>query len=334
MQTLVKDIAKLKEFISAEGSTKLPTVSPAITNAERNYIKKVLGTTVYDNLLDGVENDNLTTDEAALLNEVLMALAPLAYYLGTPIQQVRFGDTGLHTSQSNDKERLTKWMYDEFRLQLLIDGHNAIDNLYQYLEATTGADWYADWSGSDSFTTYKTLFVNSAKVFAEHVTIKNCRWLFTLMLPMLGNTEEFFIEPATGKDFFDYLKTKWSADNGSADEKEAIRRLQKCIALMCYAKSLRDPLFVNELVVVTATKVENVKTPDVKAYEALSKEYMEMAESMLNKTIAWFNEEATITTFQTFFESEKYVDPTTVENVTSLDQARPGNKDAKGSFFF
>lgn len=334
MNTLVKDISKLKEFISAEGSSKLPSVAPQITNAERNYIKKVLGDTVYDNLLDGVANDDLTNDEEDLLNEVLMALAPLSYYLGSPIQQVRFGDTGLHTSQSDSKERLTKWIYDEFRTQLLIDGYNALDNLYLYLEKTTAADWYNDWSASDAFTVYKSLFVNSAKIFGEHVAIKYSRWLFTNLIPMLGNTETFLIKPAIGEAFFATLKTKWAAANGSADEKEAITRIQKVISLMCYSKGLCDPMFVNELIVVTATKTENVKAPEVKAYEAQSKEYREMAESLLNETVIWLNAEASITTFADYYNSDKYVDPATLEGTTSLDQARPGNKEAKGSFFF
>lgn len=334
MNTLVKDIDKLKEYIAAEGSSELTTVSPSIAKAERDYIQKVLGDTVYANLLDGVENNNLTDDEDELLNEVLLALAPLSYYISSPVQQVRFGERGLHTSQSQDKERLTKWMYDEFRTQLLIDGYNALDNLYLYLEKTTGADWYNDWKTSDAFTTYKSLFVNSASIFGEHVAIKKSRWLFTMMLPMLGNTEDFFIEPAIGTDFFNVLKTKWSAANGSTDEKEAISRIQKCIALMCYSKALCDPMFVNELIVVTATKTENVKSPDVKAYEAVSTEYRTMAESMLNKTIGWLNAEASITTFQTFFESDKYVDPATLESTTSFDESRPGNQGAKGTFFF
>lgn len=334
MDTLVKNIATLKDYINVEGSTKLPSISPSIVNAERNYIKKVLGATVYANLIDGVKNNNLTTDEALLLPEVLMALAPLAYYTGSPVQQVRSGDTGLHTSQSDSVERLTKWMYDEFRTQLLIDGYNALDNLYLYLEATTGADWYAAWAASDAFTTYKALFVNTASIFNQHVAIKNSRWLFSVMVPMLGNTETFFIEPALGTSFFDDLKTKWKNNNGSTLEKQVIAMLQKCISLMCYSKALRDPMFVNELIVVTATKTENVKAPDVKAYEALSEEYKTMAESLLNKTIAFLNTEASPTVLIPYYESELYADPDAQEVQTSLDQARPGNKDAKGSFFF
>lgn len=334
MKILVKDIATLKQFIAAEGSSSLAVQKPAIAQVERNYIQKVLGDAVYANLIDGVENNDLTADEELLLNEVMLALAPLSYYTGSPVQQVRFGDRGLHTSQSDSTERLTKWMYDEFRTQLLIDGYNALDNLFLYMEKQTGADWYEDWTESDAYTTYMALFVNSAKIFDDHVKIKASRWLFAYMVPMLGNTETFFIIPAISKELSDDLKTKCAAGAGTALEKELIVQIQKCIAMMCYSKSLRDPMFVNELIVVTATKTENVKAPDVKAYEALSEEYKTMAESLLNKLVETLNAEASPTVLIPFYESENYVDPDTAEDQTSFDEARPGNKQAKGSFFF
>ena len=334
MDTLIKDIATLKNYINAEGSSALKNVSPSALKAERNYIVKVIGDAVYANLLDGVKNNNLTVDETTLLNEVLMAEAPLAYYLGIPIQQVRFGDTGLHTATTDSTQQLTKWMYDEFRTQLLIDGYNAIDNLYQYMEKQTGADWYAAWTSDEAFTGYKELFVNNVKIFSATVEIKASRWLFSRIIPTLRLAEAFFIIPAIGTDFFGDLKTKFRNGTATLQEKNAIGVIQNAISLMAYSRALTDPMFVNELIVVTATKTDNVKAPDVKPYYELSEQYKQMAESALNLLLKYLNEDASPTVFIPYYTSEFYTDPAKSSLNTNFDNTRPGNQGANSTFFF
>lgn len=337
MRTLAgEDIERLKTAIAIDASNFIDSLTPSVANAERNYIKKVLGAVVYENLLDKVEADTLTTDEEALLDEVMLALAPLAYYIGSPIMQVRSSDSGFHTSSGDDKERLTKWMYDEFRTQLLIDGYNALDNLLLYLETNTAADWYGDWSASDAFTTYKSLFVNRAEIFDAHVGIKKSRWLFAQMLPMLGNTESQFILPFLGEDLFNDLKTKFADESADADELIVIGKIQKCIANMAYSKSLLNPNFINEMIVVTATKTENVKSMEVMLpmYNAQVKEHRDYAEAFLNELRTYLNKNASLTVFPLWFnDDDRYEDPTVEDTTLDIDK-RTNNSSSGTTFYF
>lgn len=328
---LITTIDQLKQYLPVEKSTFPSTFIPDVERAEEIYIKKITGQGVYDLIATG----SPTADALALLSKVRAALAPLAYQLLVPKLNVRVSDKGIHTSESTDKERAMKWMVDDLRNQLLIDGYNALDRLLEYMESKTTDDWYATWAASSEFASYKQYFLNKASVFQQHVNINGNRWLFAQMFPLIGNTETFFIEPAIGETFTATLKAKHLDNSGTTDEKNAIAKIQQCCALFVYSKALRDPNFLNELIVVTATRSDDIRKQEnsLAHYFRLADDYENMAQGMLNKLRAFLNANASPTVFADFYESDLYQDPEEQGSVSNF-RKRSNNDSSETSFFF
>lgn len=324
---LIETTDDLKRYLPVEATNSPITFKPSIQKAEESYIKKVIGSAVYARLTDA----SPTADAIALKEIVCQALAPLAYYLHMPLLNVRAGDKGLTTSYNQNTEQARKWMVDDMRNQLLIDGYNAVDRLYAYLEANTTADWYNDWKASSGYTSYKALFVNRAEVMQQHVNINGNRWLFQQLLPGLQKIESFYIEPTLGYNFFTYLKTEFEAGTLSPQEETAVSKIQQIVSLIAYAEALCNPFFINEYVIVTASRSDDLRkgSTDYKQYKEISDREMNAANGLLNSLKAYLNKTASPTVFTDYYTSDVY---STNEGNTGLS-GRTNNDSSNGTFF-
>lgn len=332
---LISTIEQLKQYVEVDGTLTPTTFLPSVTRAEDAYIKPVLGSAVYNLVAAGTP----TSDAAALLVEVRKALAPLTMYIATPGLNIRVSDSGMHNATSQTRERAMKWQVDDYRLQKLIDGYNNIDRLYEYMEAATAADWYNTWKASTAWSQHTDLFLNKASLFNKHVEIRNSRKLYVLMMPAIKRVEEFFIRPAIGAAFFDELKTAYKAGTADDDELKAIEYIQQACAYFAYSLSLKDPGFVNELIIIASTRAEDVKrktesqntTEFYVPYLSLSAEMNGYGDTSLNNLISLLNTAATALVYPSYYASKLYAQRTDTKNKTAFKR---GNDTATGTYFF
>lgn len=330
---LIKDLEELKKYMPVDQNTSMDTIESSVTDAEDRYLMPALGDTVFNNLADGVEADDLTADEEALLEYCLKALAPLAYYIGLPELNVRMGDNGLHTAASSDVERLPKWMFDNLQIALCKRGFAALDRLYLYLEKGDGKDWYDDWKDSDAYSNYKDLLLNSAATLNEYVEAGFSRWFFMQLITWIKATERQMLVDTLGPAFFDELKEAFAEDDTDEYQDKLITYLQECISYMAYSKALSDPVFVQNLIVVNSTNRDQVEDQRsrIDDFKQQAQEYENLAQAALNRAINYLNKNASETIFTTWFESDLYK---AVDGSEGSFDERNNNQTSNGTFFF
>lgn len=333
---LIKSTEHLKQFIDVENATYKKSFEPYIKQAENDFIKAILGDKVYEDLNTAYnQNTILASHWLELWENVNIANVNLAWYLYFPIVNIRKSDAGLTTSQSQDSERVTKWMYDEGRIALKVAGYKGIDNLLDYLEKSTAKPWYNDWQAGSGFADYKKYFVNSAKVASNFIPIANSRWIFQLLIPYINTCQTLVIEPEIGNSFFADLLLKFKNANGGTEEKKAIEMIQAIIALYCYGEAYKDANFRRELAIINGTRFDGTESNSKQAKdehivaERISDDYMSKANALLGKLMAYLNSTATDSLFELYFNSDKYVSTS-----GDVDTTQGDNDNAKGTFFW
>lgn len=324
---LIETTAVLKEYLAVDASNFPTTFLPSIKRAEESFIKKATGTGVYALITAA----NPTPDALALRDKARAALAPLAYCAMLPLLNVRAGDKGLTTSSTQTSEQARKWMVDDMRNQLLIDGYNALDGLYEHLESNTTADWYNTWKGSDAYTEYKQYFVNRAAIMQQYAHIKGSRWLYMQLLPGMQNVETFYILDTIGSAFFNDLKTKFRDETANSDEQYVIQSIQQIVSMIAFAEGLCNPAFVNEYAIIMASRSEDLKDgANSRDYSKLADGYMNRAQALINRLSAYLNANASPSVFTSYYGSEQY-DAGSTGSSRLAD--RTNNDSSNGSFF-
>ena len=68
---LLLSVANIKERSSLHGNVDEKMVLPTIKICQDMYIRPALGSTLYDRLIDGIDNDNLNSDEQNLIDNYI-----------------------------------------------------------------------------------------------------------------------------------------------------------------------------------------------------------------------------------------------------------------------
>lgn len=329
---LVKDIETLKRFLPVDFTTKSKTISPAFDVVERNFIAKILGSSLYAILCDAVKNSTETADQKELLEKILPVLAPLSYHASIATLNTRFSDSGFFTSTGGDKERLPKWHFEEIKLELLTNGYNAIDPLFDFLQAGNGKDWFATWTKSAFMAEFKSLFIRNAAEFSGAVDIKGSTWLFLRLKSHIQQTEKLYLRPEIGADFFNDLKSKLLTGLDS-NETDLLPLIQEPLANIAYASALRDPLFRQEMINLSLIRNDSFSIQQSESnvngyFSALAAEKESVGQSLLGLLTDELNLRASSTVFPLYFNSNKYKGQIATVQSTSYDNAT-----SEGSFF-
>lgn len=328
---LVKDIDTLKNYLPVDLTTKVKSINPAFEIVERNFIVKILGQPLYELLHQAVTNNSETADQKELLAKIMPVLAPLAYHTSLASLSTRFSDSGFFTSSSPDKERLPKWHFEELKLELLTNGYNAIEPLFQYLLTSTVKDWITPWSKADFLAEFQSLFIRSAKEFSSHQDINNSTWLFLRLKGHIEISEQLYIRGEIGIDFYNNLKAKL-VTGLSPEEKALLPYIQKPLALLAYASAIRDPKFIEEMrnlsLIRKDSSASSSEVDMAKYYGNLAMDLEAKAQSLLGLLSDELNTKASASVFTIFFNSKKYKGV-----IASTPTSSYNNATSEGTFF-
>lgn len=309
---LFKTIA---EFGIVDANTNFSKFSKYISDAQDQYILKVLGAAQYAALDAAYMASTMDAAQTALLEKVQPALRNMTMYIAMPKMNLRISDLGVMKSASADFDAATGGEIYFARVQYLIDGFRAIDTLYKFLEDNK-AD-YADWTGSDEYMEFKKFFVNSAAIFSKHTGAPENRWLLSRLFAQMENVELLQIQSAIGKDFFTYLKSAFEDDDLEEEEEDLIKLLEKPISLYTYAAALVDPniqQLIRIMSAVTADDLSNKGTPSEnykEEFRALSARKEAEADAFLKQVKDYLNENASDTIYLIYYSSDYYTNPNT-----------------------
>jgi hypothetical protein len=228
----------------------MDAIIPYLRKVEKEYIIPAISEVEFDNLqaaydafLDGTP---MQPKEAKLLNEVRDVLAPLAIHYYMPFAQGKAGQSGIFITDNGEQSPAPKWMIDRMMSTSLENGMQAIDHLYEFLEKRQNT--YTDWADSDSYTIFKSSFINTVKEFEKHIKIGNSRRTFLAMQPIIQRIEFARFENVLSVELFDEIKEEIEDDSISPANKKLLERyIRPALAHLTMSEAILDlPLTLDE----------------------------------------------------------------------------------------
>jgi len=182
MAVLIKTIDALKQYVSVNKNLEFASVEPYIKQAERKYIKPLIGDLLY--------NDYATTEptgiELEAYNLFQEASANLAWFLYLPLANVQVSDSGISVAEGTNFKAAQWWQIRDLRRSFIEAGFNAIDEALKIMEANE-VD-FDPWSTTQGYTLFKELFVKRTDTFNRWFNINNSRKTFIALRPYLLET--------------------------------------------------------------------------------------------------------------------------------------------------
>lgn len=179
MATLITSIDDIKQYVSINKNVDWESIKPYVVQAERKYIKSLLGTVLYDDYCETLP----TANELLAYNLFKEASANLSWFLYLPLASVQVSDSGIAVQQGDNFKAADWWQIRDLRKSFLEAGFNAIDEALKIMEANE-AD-FSPWETTEGYTIFKELFVKRAETFNRWFNINNSSQTFLALRPYL-----------------------------------------------------------------------------------------------------------------------------------------------------
>jgi hypothetical protein len=173
MGTLLKSIEDVKDFVSVNKSIKWDSLKPYVKQAERKYIKSLVGAAIYNDYELTTPTDEKELAVFKLLQE---ASANLAWFIYMPLANVMVDDSGISVTHSDSSKAAEWWQIRDLRRSLIDAGLEAIDEALKIMEANT--DIFINWTNTESYTVFNELFVKRTDTFHKWFGIGKSRQTF------------------------------------------------------------------------------------------------------------------------------------------------------------
>lgn len=231
---IVKDIDTVKKYIPVNSSLDYATLLPHIRQAERKFIKPLIGAAQY------VVFETTPTDETILeaYNLCQEAISSLAMYLALPTLAVQITAAGIFAASNSEAQQSTPAQFKELQRSTKKQGLETVDAMLQVMEETPGK--FAEWTADDSYKSFANFLVTNTATFNKHYYIFNSRQTFVALRPEMAIAEKQFIEAAVQKALLVELKKTQTVD----ERKEAKELLQQAVVCFTISKVVENGLFV------------------------------------------------------------------------------------------
>jgi len=184
---LLKTIADVKKYISVNKNIDFASVEPYILQADRKFIKTIIGDLLYDDY-DTTTPTGIELKVYELLRE---ASANLCWFLYLPLAQVQVSDSGIAVAQGEHFKGAEWWQIRDLRRSFLDAGFMALDEALRIMESDEAS--FSPWETTEGYTVFKELFVKHTDTFNRWFYISNSRRTFLALRPyMLESHHEYF----------------------------------------------------------------------------------------------------------------------------------------------
>lgn len=230
---LINKHEDIKKYTELNTGVKFPSITPSIDFAEQAHIIPLIGKSLY-NKLNTEYNANTTSGiYIKVLEAVQRALANLAAANYVPFADVQMSDAGITNASSSDQKAAFKYQVQNMQQAFLQRGLSYLDSLLALLDENVST--ISEWSGSDEFKKYRSLFIQNGTQFKAHYSnTQYPRQLYMQLLSTMEHVEEFTIKPIISDAIFNALKNKLQSTtpNLTAEETELLRIIQKAVVFI------------------------------------------------------------------------------------------------------
>lgn len=322
MGALITTIAEIKTHIAVNLANNIESIRPYIEEAEIKYIKPILGSAFYEELLAEYESSGSGSgDPIESFEELLMKIQrPLVYFayaMYAPTGNIQISDSGFHIATTETKKTAFQWQVTDAVDSWLELAHQGIDQLLEFLELNI--EDYPSWKDSDGYTVFRETFITTAKEFSGFVNIHNSRRVFITLKSIMKKVEEFELMNVLGEDFYNELKADVldeSSGSGSGDGIESDNLvifpwIKSAVAHLTVARAAVDNYIQLSAdgVHMIATSGVNMKAKKT-ADQAATMPYVVAAErdgkAYLHKLRDYLNKNASEEKYATYYESDLY----------------------------
>lgn len=315
MSTLIKTIEELQKHVSVTVGLEITTLQPYLANAMAEAeVVKILGKTVYTELLTAHNANTLSTAQSALLPYAQKPLANLGVYSYVKTGAVNVSDAGVTTGTDRDQQAY-QWQSNNLKESLLDNAYFGLDALLDYM-LSVKADFPA-WENSTAYSTNYQFVINSAVVYNQWVNIAENFRTFNALKSSIRAVEETNIKPNLGASLFTQLKAEILAQNISADNEALLLFIQPAVAYLSMARAIEflnisinaNGAFYNSLerntnATATKTKAESANLADFAELNRAN------GMALLEELTQFLNANASTNTYPTYYSSSLYTNPT------------------------
>lgn len=244
---LIKTNTEIKNFIPVSVAAEYDTLKPFITAAEADYIKTLLGASMYDELVEFYNSDNWPLAEDAeavlvamgeLLEKVQLALINLAYWVGFDELNSFISDNGFHRTESESMKGLYRYQEDSLRDSFKNKGFNALDSVLEYLEENIAH--FEEFKASDNYTLLKNAIIPKTSVFDNIYFIGGSRLVFLRLKRFMQICEDFDLLPVIGSKLMSEVKTEIVKNEPAPRITTLLPYLRKPLAFLTIATAIDE----------------------------------------------------------------------------------------------
>lgn len=188
MATLLKTLEEVKEYVSINKNVEWESLEPYIKQADRKYIKTLLGDTLYDVYTAAAPTDEIPLKVYQLFRE---ASANLSWFLYLPLANVQVSDSGISVSSGEHHKAAEWWQIRDLRRSFLEAGFSALDEALKIMEASPAS--FTGWTTTEGYTIFAELLVKRTDTFNRWFNISGSRKTFLALRPyMLEVHHQYF----------------------------------------------------------------------------------------------------------------------------------------------
>lgn len=246
---LISNITEVKTYLPIGVGNDFNRLKPHLANAEANYIAKLLGTSMYQELaayyaslpLD-TSGDADVEEQRAIVNTLLEkcqdAICHLAYFSGFDMLNVSISDAGISRTETQSQKSLYKYQEDNLKEYFKTNGFNRLDDILLYLEENI--NYFSGFEASTNYTVMKQAIIPSTQVFHSIYFIAGSRLTFLRLVPHMKVVEDTAIANLLGETDYAYIKTEMAKDEPAAKVTAILPYLRTPLAYLSAAMLMEE----------------------------------------------------------------------------------------------
>ena len=222
---------QFSKYTRIPGSLDLLYVKPSMTAAQNNHLLPILGDAFMAELLTAVAGTP-SASEAALIEKVREALAPLTTIELLPALNVKMGQGGITQNNNQNEQPAEFWQTRDLKRRLEDNANRAVSRLIQYL-ATNSSD-FATYEDSAAHQRSQRNFCNDFETANIIAPLLKSYYVFQEIRPAMTRADEMLLRPLLTDPLFDHLKAlSLAGDSWGVYEplREAVQRVEIHTAL-------------------------------------------------------------------------------------------------------
>lgn len=206
---LFDNFAEFQPCVAVNNSFEDFDYMPFTERAAKRFVYPYLSKAMYDALLANRANNAYTP----LLKIVQRAVANYAMYLATPRIATQASAQGFLQSFGEGQKTAKPEQVDDIQADFLDAGHEAIEEMLEFLFANRTDTKYTLWTRSDAYTRYQSLIVNTYQKFTKYLPMSVNFAVFFTAYAAIRHVELRILRPILGKTLYNKLVNSASATN-------------------------------------------------------------------------------------------------------------------------